>query len=889
MSTPKLSQYDDIINAKAQQYGLPPALVRSVIWQESRGNPKAISPVGAQGLMQLMPATAKELGVKNPFDPVENIDGGVRYLKSRIDKVGLVNGIAAYNAGLGNVQKYKGVPPFKETQNYVSNILKNFNAEPESPAVNMSSPMIGPSPRSFVQGLKDQINQPIQNLRRSLGISPDITQSAQPIQKDSVEGQLSQLYKQTSIPKTDLSSYFKSSDGQYDYGTLPNQSPLPLNKLNESQFKLNSYLNETPVPRSVFEAPSFMEGVANKAAGATGDYLNQHPQVNNFFKEWLDPSLNGPLKDAIANTPIIPPAIARGLGQGVAAVPKAVVKPIAGLLGYGDQVDQAFTGIGNSLGNTISGFSTPKNIAIGTTLTTPFAPAILAGMTPGMIQGTYQSGKEGFNQAAQGNIGAAAESFTDAGINGLMSLMGVKGIYGGVKPLAQRYWDSLPEKSLQKNAYLGSGLGGLQEIFDKQQNGATKTGQKERGFVTTVKESPNSPAPLAEGVQGTYTPITNKSTLEVAQSIIRENPIQARDNLLKNTNPTAVDMATGMELMRKYNAEKDFSQSIQIAQHLAKQATRLGESIQALSMYDKLGPEGLQKLASGVVEKARDALPEFKKKKLEQEIEKIKTASPDLTKDQIAEIAAKNLKAPHLTPEFAKQIYERASALENMPEGSRERAVATALILKDIASQVPSSFLRKVSTYQTLAQLANPKTIIRNVLGNAAFTVAENAKDFVATPIDRAISLVTGERTKSLSGFNQIIPQIKGFKEGFVAGVQDAWKGIDTSKVADKWEINQMGNGLPQAPTFRGKILGNIERVVGVALKAPDRAFYQAAFNKSIAEQMALKKVSKPTSEMLAQANFEGLYKTFQDDSLASQLFTGLKRTITSISRNLIG
>lgn len=124
-----LTRFDPIISEASKKYGVPENLIKSVIKQESGFNPNARSPVGAQGLMQLMPATARELGVKNSLDPYQNIMGGTKYLADRIKQFGSIPlGLAAYNAGAGNVKKYGGIPPFKETQNYVKRIMSMFGS-----------------------------------------------------------------------------------------------------------------------------------------------------------------------------------------------------------------------------------------------------------------------------------------------------------------------------------------------------------------------------------------------------------------------------------------------------------------------------------------------------------------------------------------------------------------------------------------------------------------------------------------------------------------------------------------------------------------------------------------------------------------------------------------
>lgn len=124
MAIPANRAYEDIIQEAAAEYDLDPNLIRAVMQAESAFHPFAVSRAGAEGLMQLMPELANEMSVSNSFDPRENIMGGAKYLKRLLDyhNGNIDLALASYNAGPGNVQRYGGIPPFRETQNYVARI-----------------------------------------------------------------------------------------------------------------------------------------------------------------------------------------------------------------------------------------------------------------------------------------------------------------------------------------------------------------------------------------------------------------------------------------------------------------------------------------------------------------------------------------------------------------------------------------------------------------------------------------------------------------------------------------------------------------------------------------------------------------------------------------------
>lgn len=474
-----------------------------------------------------------------------------------------------------------------------------------------------------------------------------------------------------------------------------------------------------------------------------------------------------------------------------------------------------------------------------------------------------------FDETALQELAAAFPKETTNAIRKL----GLDGIFtrerdGGIDvllaPPRKRVLDQLGFARVKKN------LAGMTEAEQRAEvsrlrDKALAGGQKERKFIATVRNAPKTEEEVGQKILGTYKPITNKETLDLANARISKS-VDDAVGYVKNTRaPTAESNATGILLIDKFQKEGNYNAAIDLVEDIAAKATKQGQAIQALSMYSKLTPEGVLKFAQRQFDKATEKL----------------VGKARLTEDEISKLPGsvqKKVRALKLTPQLGQKLTAQAKAVQGSGT-PRQRAINTARLLKQVQQQVPVSLWDKVAFTQTLMQLLNPKTAIRNIVGNAGFTALENVSDVVAAAFDRAVSLATGKRSKVLPSLRV---QARGAMKGAREAVQDIDAGIRTSQANTQFQ-------LPQSGIFKSRVGQTLEKVLRYELEVADRAAFKAAYRGSLLNQMKAAGLKRYTPEMVERAVQDGLYRTFQDDNVISQAFSRIKRSLNKLSSKVTG
>lgn len=431
-------------------------------------------------------------------------------------------------------------------------------------------------------------------------------------------------------------------------------------------------------------------------------------------------------------------------------------------------------------------------------------------------------------------------------------------------------------------------------------------GMKDRGFVETVREATTTKPQVAEGVSGVYSPETNRAQLAEARKTIETDrdaaltrALSVTDNIEEATQSNVI----AQELMREAQNAGNYDLAVELAQKAAERGTKLGQAIQVYSLWGRMTPEGALKYASKLLDEASRKAKFVMKMdpkaaeriivqgKLVENVGKIMDEAGELVARgdfdnafrKFAEVgrgAAKSDVSKILAgaDKFGKDFM---SLDEVASAARRQQLFEGAILARESASVVPASIGRKLATYQTMSLLLNVKTMLRNFLGNAGLAVAEAGSDVIGSLIDLPLSKITGNRTRALPNFRA---QASGFARGMREGVAEARQGINLSGVAGAYDL-----GKQTGFTFKNPVLRAGERTLGVLMRGPDRAFYQQAYDGTIAELRRLTGSADITPEMQEIAHSVGLYRTFQDETKLAQALELMKRGMNKLGTGDFG
>jgi len=378
-----------------------------------------------------------------------------------------------------------------------------------------------------------------------------------------------------------------------------------------------------------------------------------------------------------------------------------------------------------------------------------------------------------------------------------------------------------------------------QPAIVKQVN-KTKIVKKERGFIETIKADANTPEAIKSRVSSLYKVRNTQDLVTKSANLVKTNPDLARKVALNGSGD--VEQAVGSELIKHYGKTGKIEEAIALARQVATKANENGRASQVLSAYSKLTPEGVLRFT-------------------QQEIDAFNKVNKRVGKNQIV-----------LSKQKAQSLFDQSATLQNMAEG-RPKDIAAKKMLNDAAAILPPGWVKKLSTLQTIGQLLNPKTAIRNIGGNTMFAGIENISQVGAAGIDKLASKITGStRTTALPNLKT---QLKSFGTNAKQSVEEINQNVNLGPDT-QFELNQV-------PVFKSKFMQGIEKTLSYELRVSDRASYGAAFDDTVKGLMKVNKLTKPTQEILDQANANGLYRTFQDNSKAAQLFQGIKKALNNV------
>lgn len=340
-----------------------------------------------------------------------------------------------------------------------------------------------------------------------------------------------------------------------------------------------------------------------------------------------------------------------------------------------------------------------------------------------------------------------------------------------------------------------------------------------------------------------YKGITNEETLEKAYSDLQKG---GKSETLKWFNKesndiSAEDVAKGWILLKQYQDSGDYQGAIEVAKKMRNMATRIGQAEQAYNILSRLTPEGMFYYAQSELSEAYEKMAQGKSK----------------------EWIDENKSKFDLTPEETQFIKEKMESIQGI-EDERTKKVVLAEIQKVISDKIPPTLSQSVKAWMRISMLFNPKTQVRNVMGNAVILPVNVTSDAFAGALDRIIARKTGVRTTGITKEG-----IKGYAKGFGKGLYESYddfrRGINTRNIeGNRFEVTE---GKSFKDKGLGKALNRADNMLSFMLDAGDRGFYEATFTNSINNQLVLNNTTEVTQEMIDIAINEALQRTWQDNN----------------------
>lgn len=402
---------------------------------------------------------------------------------------------------------------------------------------------------------------------------------------------------------------------------------------------------------------------------------------------------------------------------------------------------------------------------------------------------------------------------------------------------------------------------------------APRPGEKESAFSDTLQNKQSifderfKKLAWDDRTIRSYKGITNRATLEEANAELNDG---GESYVVKwmgkdPSEATAKDVAAGFLMMDRYQQVGDYDSMVEVAEHLRKMGTSGGQTIQMFSIFSRMTPEGMIAYAQKSLSNAFDAMSEGKTQKwIDQNRAKFR-----------------------LTGEDVDFIRRRMLQAEKLPAG-RDKNILLGEVAARIQGKIPPAVGNNVRALARISMLLNPKTNVRNVVGNALLAPIHVVDDFIGSGIDKAIAKKTGVRTTG----NFDVKSTQGFKKGFYESYDDFRRRINTREISgDRFEIGS-GPSFNENHTGRvsrylnplSKSLNALDRVTSFLLDAGDRPFYETWFINSLNNQMKLNNVTEPTADMIDIATQEALQRTWQDNNGYTDFVKGVRKGLNKLN-----